>query len=280
MKRILTALFFCLTLSSCSSQFAYNNLDWLAYWYIDDYIDLDKSQKKEFDVHLAGWLSWHRQDELQKYKAHLQGIRQRLSEGPYSQEEILNEFDAGRAHWERLRNKLSPELSQFAVHLNEQQVASLFDELAEQNQEWEEELAERKESEYLENRIEDMEDGLKEYIGKLTLKQKNIIQDYAPQFISNSAEWLKYRRHIQAKAKALFEHRAENPEFTTELLQLMTNPEQYRHDTLNNNSDNNRRHYASFLADISATLTPKQEKRIFRKIDNLIEDLQDLIDDA
>lgn len=279
MKRIISALIFCFTLSSCSSQFAYNNLDWLAYWYIDDYVDLDREQKKQFDVHLEKWLQWHRKEELSRYKMQLERIRERLAKGPLTEQEILQEFAEGRKHWERLRAKLSPELSQFAALLNDNQVDAFFEELAEQNQEWEEELAEQKDAEKMEKRIENLEEDMKDHIGRLTSEQKQLIRKFADKFISNSDEWLKYRRRIQAEAKSLFEHRHENPEFSAELMALMLQPEQYRHEALVTNLENNRVFYASLMARISETLTEKQHKRLFRKLDNLIEDLQELIED-
>lgn len=279
MKRI-AIVCFSLLLTACSSQFAYNNLDWLAYWYIDDYVDLDRQQKDTFDIHLEKWLVWHRKEELQKYKEHLTSLRARFAEGGLTQEEILQEFDKGRSHWERLRAKVSPELSQFATLLSERQVEDLFSQLEEQNTEWEEDLKEQDPEKKVEERIEDLEDRVKEYIGKLTSSQQDIIESFAPRFRSNSAEWLKYRRLVQSEAKAMFENRANNQNFSAELLVLMTQPETYRHTELTENSDHNRALYAQLLADISATLNAKQKKRVFRKIDNLIDDLQDLIDDA
>ena len=71
---------FALILSACSSQFAYNNLDWLIHWYLDDYIDLNKAQKQSFDGEFEKWMQWHRTEELQKYQQHLQELRILLNE--------------------------------------------------------------------------------------------------------------------------------------------------------------------------------------------------------
>lgn len=70
MKNLL-AIFVFLLLSGCSSQFAYNNLDWLAYWYIDDYIDFTAEQEVIVDQKLITWLDWHKQQELPRYLSDL-----------------------------------------------------------------------------------------------------------------------------------------------------------------------------------------------------------------
>lgn len=279
MRRILTAMLTVMMLSSCSSQFAYNNLDWLAYWYIDDYIELDKAQKNKFDIHLSEWLRWHRTEELVKYQNQLKDLKNIFHHGPITAEQVVMHFDQGRQHWVRLRSRLTPELSQFAEYLNEAQIEALFAELEKQNAEWEEELAEESE-ETLADKEEDLASRVKEHIGKLTNEQQTIVAVYAPKFTNNSREWLAYRRVVQLEAKKLFEQRKQNASFIDDLHELMNNPEAYRHAELRHNSEQNRLLYAEMLAEISQTLTSKQKQRLLRKIDNLIDDLQDLIDDA
>lgn len=76
--RIVVAVLLLLSLSSCSSKFAYNNLDWWVYWYLDDYIELNDRQEEQFDDYLNNWLSWHKRSELNRYKAHLERVKKRL----------------------------------------------------------------------------------------------------------------------------------------------------------------------------------------------------------
>ena len=50
MNKLIAVVFtLSILLTGCSSKFAYNNIDWLMYWYIDDYVELDKSQKSLLD---------------------------------------------------------------------------------------------------------------------------------------------------------------------------------------------------------------------------------------
>ncbi len=268
-----------LLLSGCSSQFAYNNLDWLVYWYIDDFVELDRGQKKEFDVYIEDWLRWHRGEELNKYVAHLQRIRAYIDQGEVSAEIIKTELESGRSHWLRLREQLTPGLVEFALRLNQEQVDSLFDELEDQNQEREEDLAERSEAERKEKLEDNLNDRIRDYIGKLSSSQKQIIASYVPLFRSNTADWLDYRRLIQTKAKALFQQDLEPEAFQQQLQSLMLNPEQYRTQVFVENMEYNRETYAALISELSATLSAKQKARLLRELDGLIEDLQELSED-
>ena len=86
-------LLFSFLLSACSSSFVYDNIDWLLYWYVGDYVDLSTSQKAKLDERIASWQDWHRSTELKQYQKQLQNLKVQLSTGPLNQQQWLNEFD-------------------------------------------------------------------------------------------------------------------------------------------------------------------------------------------
>lgn len=278
-KSIFALIFLPFLLTGCSSKFAYNNLDWLLYWYLDDYVELDKQQKAKFDAKLEVWLKWHREEELARYKADLVALKDRFNQGPLNEEELMGVLGLGRKHWEHLRDKLAPELSELAVELHDSQVQELFEKLEKDNLDEEEEWQEEKDEDPVKNRSKRIQKQIKNSIGKLTKTQIAIVDEYAPQFTSTFEEWITYRRNIQATAKVLFESRKQDPEFPGKLLTLMTQPDDYRSEEYKSISQQNRQLSARMIADINQTLTAKQMKRLNRELDNLIEDINDLIND-
>lgn len=276
-KKLVTLLLIPFFLVGCSSTFAYNNLDWLLYWYLDDYIELDNNQKKLFDVKLGGWLEWHRKEELVNYQQQLIALQSRLNKGPLNSQQWLAEFDTALSHWHRLRAETGPELIDLSTNLTDNQINQLFIELAEKNDEREEERADSTLEERLEDQIDDTEDQVKNAIGRLSKQQKSLIAEYAPKFKSNFDNWMQYRRAIQAHTKELMLRRNDNPNYKQELSQILFQPETFQSQAYRDTSDYNRRLFASLLADINLTLSPKQSAKLNRKIDGIVEDLDELI---
>lgn len=266
-------------LSGCSSKFGYNNLDWLLYWYLDDYIELDKQQKAIFDDKLDVWLDWHRKEELAKYKGQLEGLKSQLNTQALTQQQWLEQFAQGREHWNRLRDKLAPELSDMAVQLSDEQVTDLFEKLEDDNLDEIEEREKVDPEERDEKQVKRIEKQVKQWIGKLTSEQKQIVAEYSPQFRSNFDNWIQYRRDIQAAAKTLFESRNNDPEFSGKLLAMLTNPEAFQQQAFLENSEHNRQLSAQMMSELNQTLTNKQKKHFNRELDDLIDDLDDLIRD-
>lgn len=269
-------------LSGCSSQFVYNNMDWMIHWYLDDYIDLTKPQKKIFDEKFEVWHGWHRQEELKNYAAQLREIRDIVETGNVDQEKIQHHFDQVRGHWISLRNRISPDLSPMAQTLSQEQVAALFDTLEKENKKREEELDESEQlsdAERAKERLSGLEDNLKEWTGKLSSEQLQIVQAYSPRFESTARHWLQYRRHVQSLARTLFEQKDSNPNFEQDLLNLMSNPESHRHAELVEKNDANNVLYSQMVVEFGATLSQKQKKRLLRKIDGYIEDFEELSED-
>ena len=279
-KLFLISIF--LLLGGCSSTFVYNNLDWMVHWYVDDYIDLDKSQRKTFDKKFEIWHSWHRKEELGKYKAQIEQIKNKIENNQLTEDYMQSQFDLIREHWISIRGRIVPDLAEMALFLSEKQVTALFDELAEDNKEEQEkhdELYAKSDEERLKKRQKDIEENLKEWVGKLTEEQKGIVAKYVPQFRSNWQEWIIYHKTVLVKAKTMFEGRSDNAAFKDELIQLMSNPESYRHPKMVENSEFNGALYTALVVEISGTLTGKQRKKLFRKLDGYIDDISDLIED-
>lgn len=268
---ILALVFF---LTSCSSKLAYNNVDWWVYWYIDDYIELDNEQEEKLDAYLQNWLSWHKGNELNRYKEQLVELRGQVEDNSLNFNVIYNHFERGRSHWERVRDEISPELASIAKTLDDEQIVTLFAALEKDNKEEEEEMEavlEKSQEERLSDRTERIQDAISERVGKLSKEQKQIVSTYAAQFIPTGEAWLKYRRDIQNAARKLFVTRSLNSNFEEELIALMQNPDRYKSDVYKQSSAHNMTVSATLIAEIFSTLSTKQKATLIENIDEFIE---------
>ncbi len=279
MKKWCCILLVGLLLGGCSSKFAYDNIDWLVYWYLDDYVELNDAQEDVFDEHLAGWLDWHQSEELDRYIAHLKTMREDVTQGALTEDRVMWHLQQAQQHWQRMREELSPKLATFAETLDDEQIVSLFAALEEDNKEEEEELNEFLEmspEEQAEERLDEIRDDMEDRIGDLTDEQEAIIREHSPLFLSTRKDWIEYRRTIQKSARRLFVTRGSNEEFAKDLLALMVDPDAYRSEIYRENREANRRNYAQLAAKIAASLTDEQRDKLVEEIDDLLSDLRDL----
>ena len=280
MKKWSWVIVLSLFLTGCGTQFAYNNLDWLIHWYVDDFIDLNRTQTQVFDEDFKQWHQWHRSEELPKYHAHLQIIKAQIQDKSLTEVELEQHFLDVRGYWEALRDRVSPDLTAMATTLSEKQIEALFEQLQEDNDEQQEEHDEfyaMSEDERSKDRFKRLEKELKEWIGKLTPEQKSIVKRYQPEFKRNWQNWIDFHQTMRDAAKTLFDERAANPNFEAQLQHLMTHPEAYRSEEMIANSDFNRALYSQLTAEVLLILTPKQTRRLIAKIEDYIEDFEVLI---
>ncbi|NMH58473.1 DUF6279 family lipoprotein [Alteromonas ponticola] len=279
MKKIACVLLICL-LSACSSKLAYNNIDWLIYWYLDDYIELNDAQEAQFDGYLASWIKWHREEELASYIKQLKALKADVQNDNLTQQVVSANLQQARGHWISVREKITPQIAELATEVTDEQLIQFFAALEKDNKEEDEELAEyleKSEQEKLEKRIEGLTEDLEERIGDLSSAQKRIVAEFAPQFTSTHADWIAYRRAIQQASRRLFVTRPTNENFKADLIRLMNNPDDFRSNRYQVNREKNNALYAQFIERIGQSLSPRQKKKLLNEIQDIIDDLEDLM---
>ena len=266
-------------LSGCTSRLAYNNLDWLVYWYMDDYVELTDSQEVIFDKKLAKWIEWHRNEQLQLYSMQLKQLRQHVQNNTLNKQTIAQQLDQAQAHLITLRNKLAPELAQLATQLSDDQVIYLFAAISKDNREKQDSLNELKalsaQARY-DQISEDIEEEFEERLGSLTDTQQALIREYARHFTSTRENWLAYRVAMQNEARKLFSGRADNPAFSQQLTQLLQNPDDYRSPEYLQQRQHNRQAYLELASRVADTMTTQQKDHVEELLSELLEDIEAL----
>ena len=271
-----------LVLTGCSSKLAYNNLDWLIYWYMDDYVELNDSQEAIFDIKLDGWIDWHREEQLALYLAQLEQITAEIKQDKLNKAVIANHLNQANEHVMTLRSKIAPELAELASRLSDDQVIYLFAAIQKENDEEQEELNEynaMSDSERLEKLIENFEESFEENLGDLTEKQKVLIANAAPHFARTRKNWLEYRVTMQNEARRLFANKHDTEVFQQKLTHLLTHPDDYRTEEYLALRQANREAYLSLANKLVQTMTSKQKSHLLKRLNKIIDDIKDLQDD-
>ncbi|MBR9908900.1 MAG: hypothetical protein GYB33_00955 [Gammaproteobacteria bacterium] len=268
----------CLCVSGCSTRFVYNNIDWFLHWHLDDYIELDREQKAILNGHLEKWQRWHRQQELIAYRQQLLALKTTLQQGPLSQQQWLRELDTAQRHWQRLRDEISPELATLALHLRDDQVADLFRKLAEDNDKAVRERDKKTPEERWQGYEKSIRKQIKQFIGRLSPRQTNIVSDRVHALQSTFDEWISYRRALQASARKILLARHNDPDFTHKLERLLLDPDAFKSATYLAAQSHNRQVFADLLASLNSTLSDKQLRHALTEIDDWLDDINRLIE--
>jgi hypothetical protein len=262
-------------LQGCTSKLAYNNADWLAQWYIDDYLDLSRDQNRNLEIELDSILEWHRNTQLLQYRQQLVALSNDLDNLPISEQVWLEHLNQITDHWQRARRELSTRAAKLAPQLDQYQVNYLFTKLAENNKERLDDFNEKTIEEYREDRFERLLETIENYLGTVKRQQKS----YVGIFIDNSKiteqEWFDSKVKLQAAMKNVFVSSIES-ELTTELFKIMVNPDQFKSDTSLEAYPHNRQLLVSMLQKITTSLDQDQVTYFKGEINDLIE----LIDDV
>jgi len=269
-----------LFLSGCSTKFVYKNVDWLIYWYIDDFVELTNQQEKVVDVKLASWLAWHKDSELPIYLEHLNELSGDIRTQQMSLDKIDYHRQKAADHWIRLKTKIIPDLVSMAPLLSQDQVGSMFKEIDKINKEDAEErdelLAKTPEKRQTES-VKRNTRNLKRWLGKLNDEQEQLVESMYGEFHSNGELWSQYRVRYQAQLRALFNDADRGDGFKTKLNKLLMEPELYRGDVLNQRNSENSNKYKAFLLAADASSTEGQRSHLLDEIAEFVGDLTDLV---
>ncbi|MCV4263737.1 DUF6279 family lipoprotein [Pseudomonas capsici] len=264
-------------MSACSTTTTfYNNVDWLVYIYIDDYVDLDSNQKMLLDARIKKWHAWHRSTELSKYKSDLVSLKEKLQAAPLSREQWSDEFSKARQHVHRLRDEISPDAIEVVQQLSDQQIGGLLKLWSENDRKEIDAFTEQGTAVELQAHQEKVEDLIEKYTGRLSAHQKGIVQRHLTQIESTFIEDMAYSKRLRTAVAQAFSD-SNKPALPIELNAIVNNLESFKSQTLLATKQRNEYRYAELLSELNSSLDKEQRKRLSGKIDAHIETLQILI---
>ncbi|MDO6524537.1 DUF6279 family lipoprotein [Motilimonas sp. 1_MG-2023] len=279
-KALLIALV--LVMTGCSTKFTYNNLTWLAYWYLDDYVELTSEQKKVIDQKLYDWQLWHRYQELPKYQAHLKQLQQDVAEQTLTMARLEYHHQQISEHWQRLKQKVVPELVALAPMLSKEQVEQLFAELAKRNAEKRDELLKelaKSPQKQKEQALDELTSDLNDWLGSLNVAQEQLASRALDDYLDNRMLWLDYRSGYQAALKTQLLELIQAPDQQKQLrlAEDLLTPEGYRSEQLKTRHQANVLKYRQFLLSMNNLLSQTQRQHLVNEINEYNEEIAALL---
>jgi hypothetical protein len=191
--RIFVFSFMALTIASCGTRTIYNNLDWVASWYLDDYISLTNLQEKQFDSTIDDFLLWHRKDQLQHYIHQIKVIQRDLKKG-MKRSDIESYIVSIKGFLEVALVKAEPDITNLAFSLSDVQVVNFLDEVERQNIEKIKRRSESTQQERLVKRYDKIEEQVTDYVGPLHSEQIELLDHANQKLLSGFDHFIEFRR--------------------------------------------------------------------------------------
>ena len=278
MKKRISLFLFILISVGCSSKFAYDNLDWVSYWYLDDFIDLNDSQSEVVKAELSKVLEWHRVSELPQYSTTLPEIKVLIEADQIVRVDWHGLMDDIRSGWERLRAKVIESSVMQIPTLSHRQLEQLFLNLEVRNKEQKEEVSVVIE-ERTRDRYEKLVDTLERFMGDLTEQQAILADLYIGASFDTRLMYLSANAEMQRDIRQALDSYLDNPS-TYQLVLIdkkLNSPDQYRSDQLKAYSLENRVLTVGLLRDLANTLTTEQKLHLLVKLEDWIELIDSLV---
>lgn len=190
-----------LFLAGCSAiNFAYNNAPGFVASEADDAFDLNDAQNAEVEARLQRFFSWHRQQEMPRYREYLDGAALTIADGLTAAEflEFSNEL---RLAWRRSLARAIDDLGDLAPTLTPQQIEHFAQYFRDKSSKYDDYLqmsAQQREIFRVQRDLKRLED----WFGDFGEIQRERISERLQQLPEFYLDWIRYR---QARQRALLE---------------------------------------------------------------------------
>ena len=176
-------VFFSFLVSSCSSiQLAYNQVDFLLKWWIDDYVNLTSEQELLYDQSIPLIIKKHRQEELPKALQQLRKLKAKLDQ-PLQIDDGVNIVKEIKSFSRISINLLQDDAVTLGLSLQPKQFSYLENTFAKSNKKFQNDFLQGSSEDRLEKRVEKIIERTESFSGNLSKSQKTQIKEIAREYL-------------------------------------------------------------------------------------------------
>jgi len=285
-KRSYLALvvFFSFLLSSCSSiQLAYNQVDFLLKWWIDDYVDLTSEQEQLYDQSIPLLVKKHRQEELPKALQQLRKLRAKLDQ-PLPIDDGVNIVKEIKSFSRTSINLLQDDAVTLSLNLQPKQFTYLENAFAKSNKKFQNDFLKGSSEDRLEKRVEKIIERTESFSGNLSKSQKTQIKEIAREYLLDMElvyQTRLYKQQLIMKTLKKIAQEQPSPTQAKMMMNQLFNEIELGSTTEQKEFEKKRDlHSGIVLAKITELFDEQQRKKTQAKMRSWEQDLQILIQQA
>ncbi|ACL71682.1 conserved hypothetical protein [Thioalkalivibrio sulfidiphilus HL-EbGr7] len=275
--RLLVLAVLLLGLSGCTVRFVYNQLDWLAPWYLRNYVTLDDAQRAMLDERLAVRLDWHCSSELPRYAQWLRSVEADLRAGEVSAQRLSAHLEVAEIFLRSLGSRLPPDAAALLVTFSDVQIEELFENLEDRLADNRKEFVDKPAEVLQQERAERIERRLRRWLGRLNTAQQARLEAWSVGLAPFGEPWLENRARWQADLREAIEGLRHDPlALEARLETLLVYPERGWSEEYRTRMDFNREQTLALLVDLYRLSSERQRERLISRIGSLARDFERL----
>ena len=275
---IALVLIFAGSASGCGVKLAYNNLDRLVRWSMDDYMKLDPVQEAYFRSELDALLYWHRTTQLPIYAQAMRKLDVDLVDG-VTVEELFVFRQEVETWWQRIAEAslpLSTQLMYSATDAQLDQFAVQYDkDIKKYTKPYEKLTPEARRARW----ARDFRDYF-EYFTRLNNDQKQLIVAQSQRFTPDDQSWADYRHRYGVALIALVRERQPYIQFSRAFREMTLGRERWYGAEYAAALASNQDLYRSVTLALLDSLTAEQRRDLSKSLQDLAKDFDELALDA
>jgi hypothetical protein len=258
-----------------NAAMAYSNLAPMATWMVDDYVDLHGTQKDWVRERITRVMQWHRSTELPAYRRFLENVLQESAE-PFTVQEIDAAYADLRTSYHRMVEHMLPDVADFFMQLDVDQVAQMEKKFAEDNKKFVRESLKGTPEERRERRIKKLVDHLDGWLGSVSDEQKRLIDEKYLSLPDYVEERLADRRYRQGEILNLIRTKPGKEAVVAKLHTLLVDTDSWRRPEFKKRMRERDQQMFEMFAALSATFSPEQRSHLQGRIKRYVRDINTL----
>ncbi len=276
----LSLVLVCVTsVTGCGVKLAYNNLDRLIKWSMDDYMELDPSQEAFFKAELASVLYWHRTTQLPIYAHAIRELDGELANGA-TVEELFVFRQEVEGWWDRILTASLPLSSQLMYSATDEQLDQFSVQYAKDIRKYVKPYEKLTPDERREKWAREFRDYFEFFSGNLNNDQKKMIEAQSRRFVPDDQSWAEYRKRYGAALVALVRQRMSYVEFSRAFSDMTFSRERWYGEEYAAALESNRDLYRDLSLALLGSLTAEQRRTLSKNLLNVAKDLDELSTDV
>jgi hypothetical protein len=207
MQFVTLALISLLLTSGCTvfGKLGYDNLPTLAMWKLNSYVSLTASQRSVANREFEDLLAWHRRTQLDDYADLLRSIQKRVAAGTVTEADIQGWREEVFARIDPVAVQAAPGIAEVALSLSAQQIASIKDEFADDNEKLRKQWMPADREDRIKVRTKRYLERASFFLGSLTAEQKQTARRMAAEAPASEEVWFEQRLGRQQDLISLLE---------------------------------------------------------------------------